>query len=126
MWRNFRPVYEVYAVELPAPVPHLELVPRTVTGQRGGGRAVLVGDDGFDGAFEIRSTRHFARELLVPEVRAALFADTNRRYRFEQGTLRAWTVGRLNGRTVALNLGRLVNIVEAVPRTVWQRYAGSS
>lgn len=90
---------QVVALELPGPVPTVEVVPvayRQPSVQRVVGRQVVFEDPVFSAAWTVRAPDELAaHELLTAPVRRVLLdpAYSGARLRFEGGTLLSWTDG---------------------------------
>jgi hypothetical protein len=120
--------------DLPAPLPALEVVPRTrlrrLTAGSGSGvlrgaPEFLTGDPGFDQRYVVTTASHqLAADVLDAKVLRLIASWPDFAWRIEGNRLLTWGKGTVKPEWVQTSLNMLVALAEAFPDAVWQAARG--
>ncbi|MEY9929462.1 hypothetical protein ABH926_004102 [Catenulispora sp. GP43] len=118
--------------DLPAPLPALEVVPRTGRKNQIGGPGLLSGAPQFvrgDPAFDQRylvttASPEFAADLLDPKVLRLIASWPDFCWRIERDRLLTWGKGTVKPHWVQTSLNMLVTLAETFPQEVWRPARG--
>lgn len=90
------------------------------------GSDVEIGDPAFDDAFRVSAADPvYARDVLVPEVRAALLRHPDLTWRIERDMVLTIRVGHHDAAEIEPVLQALQAVIAAIPDLVWARVRGS-
>ncbi|MEY9890302.1 hypothetical protein ABIA35_004771 [Catenulispora sp. MAP12-49] len=113
--------------DLPAPMPALEVVPRTARKNQASAPGILTaapefvrGDPAFDQRYLVTTTiPAFAADLLDPKVLKVIASWPDFAWRIEGNRLLTWGKGHVKPHWVQTSLNMLVTLAETFPPEVW-------
>lgn len=120
----------VMTMHLGCVTPMLQVSPQGAIGRFFSGlfgTDFLVGDEGFDDAYRVRTdTPQFALDVLHPSMRAMLAGYQDRAWRFQGDSLLMFRAGTHSPQEVDAVLAAMKAIIDQVPAPVWARLRGDA
>jgi len=119
-------------VDLPAPLPALEVVARSTRRSLQTGAGILAGapefirgDPAFDQRYQVTATNYqLAADLLDPKVLRLIAGWPDFSWRIEGNRLLTWGKGTVKPHWVQTSLNMLVALVDTIPDQVWHTARG--
>jgi hypothetical protein len=115
--------YVVTALQLPAPLPQLQVTPENLVTRLGNALGlddIELESEDFNRRFRVHARdRKFACDVLTPRTMQMLLSRPALSWRIEGTDILAWQDGRLSPATALATTGQLRDIVEAIPSFVW-------